>query len=89
MQVIQQPLQNPTYLQQLYNAQGQLLMPLHPSLNPQQIQVNIYYENPFFFVAQYIFFRRGISWKFFFVNVKLEFAKGMDLGSCTNRTKFL
>lgn len=39
VQVIQQPLQNPTYLQQLYNAQGQLLMPLHPSINPQQIQV--------------------------------------------------
>lgn len=45
VQVIQQPLQNPTYLQQLYNGQGQLLMPgnisniaLHPSINPQ-IQV--------------------------------------------------
>lgn len=44
VQVIQQPLQNPTYLQQLYNTQGQLLMPgniaLHPGINPQQIQVN-------------------------------------------------
>lgn len=43
VQVIQQPTQNPMYLQQLYNTQGQLLMPgniaLHPSLNPQQIQV--------------------------------------------------
>lgn len=43
VQVIQQPIQNPTYLQQLYNTQGQLLMPsniaLHPSINPQQIQV--------------------------------------------------
>ncbi|RZB39062.1 polyhomeotic-like protein 1, partial [Asbolus verrucosus] len=43
VQVIQQPLQNPTYLQQVYNTQGQLLMPgniaLHPSINPQQIQV--------------------------------------------------
>lgn len=36
-------MQNPTYLQQLYNTSGQLLMPgniaLHPSINPQQIQV--------------------------------------------------
>lgn len=43
VQVIQQPTQNPMYLQQLYNPQGQLLMPgniaLHPSINPQQIQV--------------------------------------------------
>nr|CAI5821366.1 unnamed protein product [Callosobruchus analis] len=47
VQVIQQPIQNPTYLQQLYQgAQGQLLMPgnisniaLHPSINPSQIQV--------------------------------------------------
>ncbi|XP_017774341.1 PREDICTED: polyhomeotic-proximal chromatin protein-like isoform X3 [Nicrophorus vespilloides] len=43
VQVIQQPLQNQAYLQQLYNAQGPLLMPgnisLHPSINPQQIQV--------------------------------------------------
>lgn len=46
VQVIQQPIQNPAYLQQLYNTQGvqgQLLMPsniaLHPSLNPSQIQV--------------------------------------------------
>lgn len=43
VQVIQQPLQNPTYLQQLYNTQGLQLMPgniaLHPSINPQQIQV--------------------------------------------------
>jgi len=43
VQVIQQPTQNPMYLQQLYNNQGQLFMPgniqLHPSLNPQQIQV--------------------------------------------------
>ncbi|XP_045469794.1 polyhomeotic-proximal chromatin protein-like isoform X3 [Harmonia axyridis] len=43
LQVIQQPLQNPTYLSQLYNAQGQLLMPsniaLHTGINPQQIQV--------------------------------------------------
>ncbi|XP_071450917.1 polyhomeotic-like protein 2 isoform X2 [Hetaerina americana] len=39
VQVIQQPLQNPTYLQQIYNTQGQLLMPgniaLHPAgMNP-------------------------------------------------------
>lgn len=47
VQVIQQPIQNPAYLQQLYNTQGvqgQLLMPsniaLHPSLNPSQIQVS-------------------------------------------------
>ncbi|XP_060534304.1 polyhomeotic-proximal chromatin protein-like [Cylas formicarius] len=44
VQVIQQSAQNPMYLQQLYNAQGQILMPgniaLHQStLNPQQIQV--------------------------------------------------
>ncbi|KAF9419790.1 hypothetical protein HW555_003789 [Spodoptera exigua] len=43
VQVIQQPLQNSTYLQQLYNAQGPLLMPsniaLHPGINSQQIQV--------------------------------------------------
>lgn len=44
VQVIQQPIQNPTYLQQLYNAQGQLLMPgniaLHPAgMNPGSIQV--------------------------------------------------
>lgn len=46
VQVIQQPIQNPTYLQQLYNTPGQLLMPgnisniaLHPSINPSQIQV--------------------------------------------------
>lgn len=44
VQVIQQPIQNPTYLQQVYNPQGQLaaLMPgniLHPGINPQQIQV--------------------------------------------------
>ncbi|KAI4466372.1 polycomb group protein [Holotrichia oblita] len=43
VQVIQQPLQNPTYLQHLYNGQGQLLVPgniqLHPGINPQQIQV--------------------------------------------------
>lgn len=43
MQVIQQPLPNNTYLQQLYNAQGPLLMPgniaLHPGINSQQIQV--------------------------------------------------
>ncbi|KAG8224481.1 hypothetical protein J437_LFUL003204, partial [Ladona fulva] len=43
VQVIQQPLQNPTYLQQIYNTQGQLLMPgniaLHPAgMNPS-IQV--------------------------------------------------
>lgn len=41
--MIQQPLQNPTYLQHLYNGQGQLLVPgniqLHPGINPQQIQV--------------------------------------------------
>lgn len=44
VQVIQQPLQNPTYLQHLYNTQGQLLVPgniqLHPGINPQQIQVS-------------------------------------------------
>ncbi|GBP93643.1 Polyhomeotic-proximal chromatin protein [Eumeta japonica] len=43
VQVIQQPLQNNTYLQQLYNPQGPLLMPgniaLHPGINSQQIQV--------------------------------------------------
>ncbi|XP_021931076.1 polyhomeotic-like protein 1 isoform X3 [Zootermopsis nevadensis] len=44
VQVIQQPLQNPTYLQQLYNTQGQLLMPsnlqLHPAgMNPSSIHV--------------------------------------------------
>lgn len=46
VQVIQQPIQNPAYLQQLYNTQGvqgQLLMPgniaLHPGINPSQIQV--------------------------------------------------
>ncbi|KAL4704573.1 hypothetical protein ACJJTC_017828 [Scirpophaga incertulas] len=43
VQVIQQPLQNSGYLQQLYNAQGPLLMPgniaLHPGINSQQIQV--------------------------------------------------
>ncbi|XP_072931036.1 uncharacterized protein [Epargyreus clarus] len=43
VQVIQQPLQNNTYLQQLYNAQGPLLMPgniaLHPGINSQPIQV--------------------------------------------------
>lgn len=43
VQVIQQPLPNPTYLQHLYNGQGQLLVPgniqLHPGINPQQIQV--------------------------------------------------
>lgn len=44
VQVIQQPIQNPTYLQQLYNTQGQLLMPgniaLHPAgMNPGSIQV--------------------------------------------------
>nr|CAD7409139.1 unnamed protein product [Timema cristinae] len=44
VQVIQQPLQNPTYLQQLYNPQGQLLMPgnlqLHPAgMNPSSIHV--------------------------------------------------
>lgn len=46
VQVIQQPIQNPAYLSQLYNTQGQLLMPgnisniaLHPSINPSQIQV--------------------------------------------------
>ncbi|XP_068627477.1 polyhomeotic-proximal chromatin protein-like [Battus philenor] len=43
VQVIQQPLQNSTYLQQLYNTQGQLIMPgniaLHPDINSQQIQV--------------------------------------------------
>lgn len=44
VQVIQQPLQNNTYLQQLYNAQGPLLMPgniaLHPGINSQQIQAS-------------------------------------------------
>ncbi|PNF27582.1 hypothetical protein B7P43_G02268 [Cryptotermes secundus] len=44
VQVIQQPLQNPTYLQQLYNTQGQLLMPsnlqLHATgMNPPSIHV--------------------------------------------------
>lgn len=44
VQVIQQPIQNPAYLQQIYNnGQGQLIMPgnlqLHPGINPQQIQV--------------------------------------------------
>lgn len=43
VQVIQQPLPNNAYLQQLYNAQGPLLMPgniaLHPGINSQQIQV--------------------------------------------------
>ncbi|KAG6452160.1 hypothetical protein O3G_MSEX007513 [Manduca sexta] len=43
VQVIQQPLPNNAYLQQLYNAQGPLIMPgniaLHPSINSQQIQV--------------------------------------------------
>ncbi|KPJ06341.1 hypothetical protein RR48_14080 [Papilio machaon] len=43
VQVIQQPLQNNSYLQQLYNAQGPLIMPgniaLHPGLNSQPIQV--------------------------------------------------
>ncbi|KAJ9600101.1 hypothetical protein L9F63_009612, partial [Diploptera punctata] len=44
VQVIQQPLQNPPYLQQLYNTQGQLLMPsnlqLHPAgMNPSSIHV--------------------------------------------------
>lgn len=50
VQVIQQPLQNSTYLQQLYNAQGPLLMPgniaLHPGINSQQIQVRIEYYYP-------------------------------------------
>ena len=46
VQVIQQPLQNPTYLQQLYNTQGQLLMPsnlqLHPAgMNPSSIHVSV------------------------------------------------
>lgn len=44
VQVIQQPIQNPAYLQQLYNTPGQLLMPgniaLHPGISPQQIQVS-------------------------------------------------
>ncbi|NP_001188364.1 polyhomeotic [Bombyx mori] len=43
VQVIQQPLPNNAYLQQLYNTQGPLLMPgniaLHPGINSQQIQV--------------------------------------------------
>ena len=44
MQVIQQPMQNQTYLPQIYNtSSGQILMPsniqLHPGINPQQIQV--------------------------------------------------
>jgi polyhomeotic-like protein 1 len=47
VQVIQQPLQNPTYLQQLYNTQGQLLMPsnlqLHPAgMNPSSIHVSAF-----------------------------------------------
>jgi hypothetical protein len=47
VQVIQQPLQNPTYLQQLYNTQGQLLMPsnlqLHPAgMNPSSIHVSVF-----------------------------------------------
>lgn len=40
--LVQQQVQNPTYLPQLYNTQGQLLVPnihLHPGINPQQIQV--------------------------------------------------
>lgn len=43
VQVIQQPLQNPTYVQQVYNPQGQLLMPgniLHSTgMNQGSIQV--------------------------------------------------
>ncbi|KAK6634974.1 hypothetical protein RUM44_000223 [Polyplax serrata] len=43
VQVIQQPIQNPTYIQPVYNAQGQLIMPgniaLHPANMNQPIQV--------------------------------------------------
>jgi hypothetical protein len=50
VQVIQQPLQNPTYLQQLYNTQGQLLMPsnlqLHPAgMNPSSIHVSVLFAS--------------------------------------------
>lgn len=63
VQVIQQPLQNPTYLQQLYNTQGQLLMPsniqLHPGINPQQIQVSIFFAwilfNRMFYTTYFCF----------------------------------
>lgn len=45
VQVIQQPIQNPTYLQPVYNAQGQLIVPgniaLHPANMNQPIQVFI------------------------------------------------
>ncbi|EEB15924.1 polyhomeotic, putative [Pediculus humanus corporis] len=43
VQVIQQPIQNPTYIQPVYNTQGQLIMPgniaLHPANMNQPIQV--------------------------------------------------